>query len=117
NRMAAWCLEYTLEILKQLGPEGSTRLGVDQDEMEQWREIVDNMYYPVVPDLGVFEQQDGFMDKNLLPVDQIPRHELPLNQNWSWDRILRSCFIKQADVLQGLFFLGDRYTLNTKKRN
>jgi maltose phosphorylase len=65
----------------------------------------------------VFEQQDGFMDKELLTVDQIPQDQLPLNQNWSWDRILRSCFIKQADVLQGLFFLGDRYDLETKKRN
>ncbi len=30
---------------------------------------------------------------------------------------MRSCYIKQADVLQGLFFLGDRYDLDTKKRN
>ena len=41
----------------------------------------------------------------------------PMNQNWSWDRILRSCYIKQADVLQGLYFLGDRYDFETKKRN
>ena len=42
---------------------------------------------------------------------------MPLNQKWSWDRILRSCFIKQADVLQGLYFLGDRFDIETKKRN
>src|SRR5690606_41429774 len=60
-----------------------------------------SMYYPYVEELGVFEQQDGFMDKELLTVADLSPEDLPLNQNWSWDRILRSCFIKQADVLQG----------------
>lgn len=124
NRMAAWCLEYTLDVLEQLRlcDMATYKLLVDQfnvdsDEMQRWNDIAARMYYPIVDELGVFEQQDGFMDKDLLTVDQIPTHELPLNQNWSWDRILRSCFIKQADVLQGLFFLGDRYDLDTKKRN
>ncbi len=40
-----------------------------------------------------------------------------MNQKWSWDRILRSCFIKQADVLQGLYFLEDRFDTDTIKRN
>ena len=35
-----------------------------------------------------------------MPVSDLPLSELPLNQHWSWDKILRSCFIKQADVLQ-----------------
>jgi maltose phosphorylase len=41
----------------------------------------------------------------------------PLNQHWSWDRILRSCFIKQADVLQGLYFFEDQFDLETIRRN
>ena len=44
-------------------------------------------------------QQDGFIDKELIPAAQIPEEELPLCKHWSWDRILRSCFIKQADVI------------------
>jgi maltose phosphorylase len=43
--------------------------------------------------------------------------ERPINQHWSWDRILRSCFIKQADVLQGLFVFEDEFDLSTIKRN
>ena len=49
--------------------------------------------------------------KDLLP------SERPINQKWSWDRILRSCFIKQADVLQGLYFFEEDYDLATLKRN
>ena len=43
--------------------------------------------------------------------------ERPINQHWSWDRILRSCFIKQADVLQGIFVFEDQYDLETVERN
>ncbi|MDI9484561.1 MAG: family 65 glycosyl hydrolase domain-containing protein [Bacillota bacterium] len=124
NRIAAWCLEYTLEVLDELSRDHAediqeliVELNLSAEETMQWEDIVQRMYFPTVEELGVFEQQDGFMDKELLTVDQIPPEELPLNQNWSWDRILRSCFIKQADVLQGLFFLGDRYDLETKRRN
>lgn len=41
----------------------------------------------------------------------------PLYQNWSWDKILRSSFIKQADVLQGIYFFNHRFTMEEKRRN
>ena len=44
-----------------------------------------------------------------MPVSDLPLSELPLNQHWSWDKILRSCFIKQADVLQGIYFFNDAF--------
>jgi maltose phosphorylase len=43
--------------------------------------------------------------------------ERPINQHWSWDRILRSVFIKQADVLQGIFCFEDEFTTETIRRN
>jgi maltose phosphorylase len=66
---------------------------------------------------GIFLQQDGFLDKELITVDQLGKENRPINQKWSWDRILRSCFIKQADVLQGLYFFEDQFDLETIKRN
>jgi maltose phosphorylase len=65
----------------------------------------------------VFLQQDGFLDKKLMPAEMIPAAERPINQHWSWDRILRSCFIKQADVLQGLYLFEGKYDTETIKRN
>ncbi len=56
------------------------------------------------------------MDKEQILVKDLDPKHLPLNQNWSWDRILRSNFIKQADVLQGLYTFGDRFTLEQKTR-
>lgn len=124
NRIAAWTLEYTLEVLAELKVQDAAhyaalveKLGLQESETKQWQHIIDNMYYPYDEERGVFLQQDGFLDKELMPVKELDPKQLPLNQNWSWDRILRSCFIKQADVLQGLYFLSDRYDLDTKKRN
>lgn len=124
NRIAAWTLEYTLEVihdLKNNQPERYAQLEKNLEmktvELSKWQDIITNMYYPYDEELGVFLQQDGFLDKELIPVRELDPKHLPLNQNWSWDRILRSCYIKQADVLQGLYFLSEQYDLDTKKRN
>jgi maltose phosphorylase len=50
-------------------------------------------------------------------VHDLPAADRPLNQKWSWDRILRSCYIKQADVLQGLYFFSDKFDTETLRRN
>ncbi|MGG4049317.1 glycoside hydrolase family 65 protein [Paenibacillus favisporus] len=124
NRIACWTMEYTLQVLSDLQAsdpahyeELVAKLALAPEETAKWGDILAKMYYPVDAERGIFLQQDGFLDKDLTPVKDLAPSNLPLNQNWSWDRILRSAYIKQADVLQGLFFLGDRYDLDTKKRN
>lgn len=115
NTVATWVLKYTLENYQRFQKE--TTIAISAKEQAQWEEIIEKMYYPEDKELGIFVQHDTFLDKELLPVTELnPRH-LPLNQNWSWDRILRSCFIKQADVLQGIYFFGDQYTNEEKRRN
>ena len=57
------------------------------------------------------------MDKDLIPVGEIPSDQLPLNQNWSWDKILRSPYVKQGDVIQGIWDFMDDFTPEEKKRN
>lgn len=115
NRIAAWTLEYTIEILEEF--KSYSALKVKEKEVNKWKHIVENMYYPIDKNLGIFLQQDGYLDKEQLTVKDIPKEELPINQKWSWDRILRSCFIKQADVLQGLYFFQHLYDIDTIRRN
>jgi maltose phosphorylase len=125
STIATWCMEYALEALATVKASDASKYATivkkirfkEADESEQWQHIIDNMYYPVDERLGVFLQQDGYLDKELILVKDLPAEDRPLNQKWSWDRILRSCYIKQADVLQGLYFLEDRYDLETIRRN
>ena len=108
---------YSLSVKPLLIPPlGSDPRRVGGLELTQWQHIVDNMHYPYDAERQVFLQQDGFLDKELLTVHDIAEHR-PINQKWSWDRILRSCFIKQADVLQGLYFFEDDFDTETLRRN
>ena len=86
-------------------------------ETAVWHRIADNMYLGEDRELGIFLQQDGYLDKEQTLVADLDPAERPINQKWSWDRILRSCFIKQADVLQGLYFFGEEFDLDTLRRN
>jgi len=57
------------------------------------------------------------MDKEQILVKDLDPAQRPINQKWSWDRILRSCFIKQADVLQGVYLFEERYDIPVIRRN
>jgi len=124
NTLAAWCLKYATEaagIVKENDPEQYQRIVaktalIDQ-EFADWKQIAENIYLPYDQELGVFLQQDGYLDKEQILVSNLPASERPLNQKWSWDRILRSCFIKQADVLQGMYFFEDDYDMESLRRN
>ncbi|MDG4656682.1 glycoside hydrolase family 65 protein [Ectobacillus antri] len=121
NTIAAWTLEYTLETVKYLQENGHAErvsdLQITDEELAKWQDIIEKMYYPYDEELGVFVQHDTFLDKDLRTVDTLAAEDRPLNQKWSWDKILRSCFIKQADVLQGIYFFNDRFTMEEKQRN
>ncbi|WP_394551728.1 glycoside hydrolase family 65 protein [Agromyces sp. MMS24-JH15] len=117
NTLAAWVLRYTATALDELRPGRAGELGVPADERARWREIADRMYLPYDAALAVNVQHDTFLDKDLRHTDTIPADERPLNQHWSWDRILRSCFIKQADVLQGMYLFEEDFTADELRRN
>jgi maltose phosphorylase len=125
STIATWCMEYAIEAIERVKSSNSAKYQAlvkkirfnESEEIKQWQHIIDHMFYPVDEKLGIFLQQDGYLDKEQILVKDLPAEERPINQKWSWDRILRSCFIKQADVLQGLYFLEHRYDTDTIRRN
>jgi len=125
NTLARWTLKYTIESLEWLMKSDKTRYDAVADrtsldfdkESSLWHNIIQNIYLPEDTSLGIFLQQDGFMDKEQKLAEELNPDERPLNQHWSWDRILRSVFIKQADVLQGIFIFEDDYDEDTIRRN
>lgn len=124
NYIACWTFRYTLEAIEWLKNEDSDRwnslcetTGFDPKEINRWKDILENIYYPEDENRGIFLQQDGFLDKDLQPADTLDSEERPINQHWSWDRILRSCYIKQGDVLQGLYFFDHEFDDDTIRCN
>lgn len=119
------CLETTLaylEIIARKYPEEYAQIRRVTSlnyakESEHWRDIIERMYLPTDTERGIFIQNDGYMDKVLESTDAIPTGERPINQHWSWDRILRSCYIKQSDVLLGLYLYYFNFDTETIRRN
>jgi maltose phosphorylase len=124
NYIASWCMRYAAEQcewLKTANPSAmnaiSGKTALSTEEVSNWKHIQANMYFPYDPDQNVFLQQDGFLDKELIPVSDLPASQRPIVEHWSWDRILRSCYIKQADVLQGFYFFEDDFDADAHRRH
>jgi maltose phosphorylase len=125
NYLGAWTLRFTQEAIDYVKANDAKRYAEitrktnfnEAEETKKWKDIVDKMYYPFDEKRGVILQQDGFLDKELLTINDLKPTDRPINQKWSWDRILRSCFIKQADVLQGIYLFEDDFDLDTVKKN
>lgn len=124
NWMAKWVLSYALENIDTVAPEFQTKLNVTAEERKHWQEIVDKMYLPEadVTDVNgvprhVFVAHDTFLDKELVPVRDLDPKNLPINQHWSWDRILRSPYIKQSDTLHAMYYFPDAFTEQQKRDN
>ncbi|NOR74669.1 MAG: glycoside hydrolase family 65 protein [Draconibacterium sp.] len=125
NYMTVWTLKYTIEAIEYLKTEFPFLFEEmiqkwkfnELKETERWNDIIEKMYLPWNDEKQVYLQQDGFLDKELIPVSEISTEDLPINKKWSWDRILRSCYIKQADTLQSLFWFEDNFSELELKRH
>jgi maltose phosphorylase len=126
NLLAQWTLNYTREALAQVKASDAKRyeeiaakvaLNGHEDELAIWADIAEKIALPLDEQTGVFIQHDGFMEKDLQPMAAIPKGEYPIHKHWSWDRILRSCYIKQADVLQGIYTFEANYDKETLRKN
>jgi maltose phosphorylase len=124
NFIAKWCIDYTYEQLQKVSMEFPSdhkriieKTKLADSELKEWKKVADNMHFPVSTALGIYLQQDGFLDKDLVPVKDMDPAQRPINQKWSWDRVLRSPYIKQADVLQCFYFFEEHFSKEELKRN
>ena len=124
NYIAKWCLSYTYDQLKKVASEYPSdhkriieKVNITEAELQSWKKVFDNMYFPYSKEHNIYLQQDGFLDKELVKVADLDKSQRPINQKWSWDRILRSPYIKQADVLQGFYFFEDHFSKEELERH
>ena len=124
NYIAKWCIDYAHEQIQKVAIEYPSdhkriieKVKLSDAELKDWKEVADNMYFPYSEEHQIYLQQDGFLDKELVRVADLDKSQRPINQKWSWDRILRSPYIKQADVLQCFYFFEDQFSKEELKRN
>tara|TARA_R110002049_G_scaffold2557_4_gene18959 strand:- start:5867 stop:8173 length:2307 start_codon:yes stop_codon:yes gene_type:complete len=124
NYIAKWCIEYASEqiaVVENEFPSDYVRImnkcRLSKEEISKWQKVASKMYFPYSEEKGIYLQQDGFLDKELISVDNLDKSHRPINQKWSWDRILRSPYIKQADTLQGFYFFEDNFSTDELERH
>ena len=124
NYIAKWCIEYALENINTVKTDHISdyfrikeKVNFSDDELSKWKNVADNMYFPFSEKHNVFLQQDGFLDKELISVADLDKSQRPINQKWSWDRILRSPYIKQADTLQGFYMFEEDFSKEELERH
>jgi maltose phosphorylase len=124
NFIAKWCIDYAYEQIQKVSLEYPSdhkriveKVKLSDTELQEWKKVSGNMYFPKSKELGVYLQQDGFLDKELVLVKDLDKSQRPINQKWSWDRILRSPYIKQADVLQCFYFFEEHFSTEELQRN
>lgn len=124
NYLAKWCIEYAIEQIGEAAENYAddherimAKTKLTEAEIKDWAKVAANMYFPYSEKHRVFLQQDGFLDKEMIKVQDLGKTQRPINQKWSWDRILRSPYIKQADVLQGFYFFEDHFSKEELERH
>lgn len=133
NRMAQRHLRCAVAAWRWLSGERpqrmrelSARLQLDPQEIELWQRAADAMYLPYDAALGIFEQDDGFLDKPHwpLPLHDGNRHDSPQSSehrplllDYHPLTLYRHQVCKQADVVMALVLAGDDIELARKRRS
>lgn len=125
NHMAQQHLRYAASVALQLQrerPQDYARiaavLDLSDEEMAAWLHAADAMYLPVDAELGIFPQDDSFLNKPRLPIARPGEHgHRPLLLQCHPLTIYRHQVCKQADVLQAFVLAGNAIDTESKRRN
>lgn len=98
-------------------PDVAAGLGVDADELADWREAADKMLVPFDDLLKVHPQSDGFTAHAVWDFKGTPANRYPLLLNYPYFDLYRKQVVKQADLVLAMHLRGDAFTLEQKKRN
>jgi alpha,alpha-trehalose phosphorylase len=122
NVMARFNLEQavaSVERIRDAYPQDfvrvAARLGLSDDEVEEWRACAAGMTIPFDTGLGIHPQDDFFLDREVWDLSKTPSELRPLLLHYHPLVIYRFQVLKQADVVLALFLQGDRFSLAEKR--
>lgn len=115
---ALWALDKIKELNEGAYNNLIDKLGIESDELELWKKIADNMYFPYDKKREIYPLDDGFMirkpwDDSKIPEDK--RHLL--YENYHPLFIFRQRMSKQADAILGMYLHSNLFTTEELKRN
>ena len=123
NAMAQTHLEFAAKIAETLQAESplrwedlAKRLSIEPDEVSAWSEAARLMYLPYDTALGIYKQDDTFLDRKPWNFNAIPRARHPLLLHFHPLVLYRHQVCKQADTVLAMFLLRERFELADRRR-
>jgi len=116
NMMAQWNLERGLDtaaLLAHRWPEHwqalSSRLGLKEDELVQWRDVASRLVDGIDPASGQIEQFAGYFGLEDIDLSQYAGRTVPMDVVLGRERTQASQVVKQADVVMLQALLPERF--------
>ncbi len=115
---ALWALNKIKEIDESKYEFLINKLKIEESELEYWKRIVDNMYFPYDEKREIYPLDDGFMQRKPWDDSKIPpekRHLL--YENYHPLFIFRQRMSKQADAILAMYLHSNLFTIDELRRN
>jgi len=110
-----------LERLRRERPEHhhllAERLGLRDEEPDEWLRAADHMFVPYDERRGIIPQDAHFLEREVWDFANTPPDHYPLLLHYHPLVIYRYQVLKQADVVLAMFVLGDEFSREEKRRN
>lgn len=90
--------------------------GLRAGEPRAWRRAARALYLPYDEALGVYLQDDGFLERKPWDLSRVPPERFPLLLHYHPLVIYRHQVIKQADLMLACVLLDGQFTLQEKRR-
>ena len=116
NVMARWNIRRALDavdIIRERWPETwerlSAKLYLRQAELDEWREVADNIVDGLAVKTGLFEQFSGFFGLEYIDLKNYAGRSVPMDVVIGRERTQKTQVVKQADVVALLALLPEEF--------
>ncbi len=124
NAMAKMHLLYAYESAKWFQSNSPdeyrslmNKINMTEEELFNFQRAAENMFFSKDELLGIYPQDDSFLNKPKWDFENRPKEKTPLLLHYHPLNIYRHQVLKQADVVLALFLLSENYTIEEKKKN
>jgi kojibiose phosphorylase len=124
NAMARWNLRKALKYAGKIRAGHSDvwetlkeKIGLEEAELEEWREVADRLYIPRDVERGLDEEFEGYFGLEDRKVTEFDEHGMPVLSEEVEDRVGETQLIKQADVVMLHYLLGEEFDPEARRIN
>ncbi|WP_419867698.1 glycoside hydrolase family 65 protein [Clostridium perfringens] len=117
-RDAIWALNKIKEKDKLSYDSLVKKIDLKDEEIEYWKKIIENMYFPYDEKRGVYPLDDGFMKRKPWDDSKIPKEKRHLlYENYHPLCIFRQRMSKQADAILAMYLHSNLFSIDELRRN